>query len=386
LKTYSWIVLFAVAVAWTDGATIAQTVATGSQEAFSRGVELQQKGDLKGARQAYEIALKLSPQRVDALSNLGLVYSQLGQQERAIRCFHDALQIDPMQSVVRLNLGIAHMRAKQFELAQGELAKVVIAQPRNVAARNLLGMCLLKLDREEEGIAELEIVRRANPNDSDVSYTLASAYVKINQLDRAQPVIRQLETNDSAEARLIVGSYYLAKLDHRRAIKEFTLALERNPTLPEAHAQLGYAYFFDFKWDLSVKMCEEELALYPDDDNAVKLLGSLYRQRGRLDEAAALLEKANRLNPDDYEILFQMGLLAQAKNDYPQAVAILEKVTRLNADFPPAHITLVRVYNKLKRPEDAKREQEIVDRLNIERKNLPTVRDKALYEAFKTPQ
>jgi tetratricopeptide (TPR) repeat protein len=211
-----------------------------------------------------------------------------------------------------------------------------------------------------------------------VSYTLASAYVKINQLDRAQPVIRQLETNDSAEARLIVGSYYLAKLDHRRAIKEFTLALERNPTLPEAHAQLGYAYFFDFKWDLSVKMCEEELALYPDDDNAVKLLGSLYRQRGRLDEAAALLEKANRLNPDDYEILFQMGLLAQAKNDYPQAVAIL--------DFPPAHITLVRVYNKLKRPEDAKREQEIVDRLNIERKNLPTVRDKALYEAFKTPQ
>jgi hypothetical protein len=67
-------------------------------------------------------------------------------------------------------------------------------------------------------------------------------------------------------------------------------------------------------------------------------------------------------------------------------VAILEKVTQLNPDFPQAHITLVRVYTKLKRPEDAKREQTAVDQLNIERKNLPTVRDKALYDAFKVPQ
>ena len=178
----------------------------------------------------------------------------------------------------------------------------------------------------------------------------------------------------------------MARLDHRRAIQEFILALERNPKLPEAHAQLGYAYFFDFKWDLSVQMCEEELALFPDDSNAVSLLGSLYRQRGRLDEAAALLDKAIRLRPNDYEILFQIGLLAQARNDYAQAATILERVARMKPDFPPAHITLVRVYGRLKRTEDAKREQAFVDKLNAERKNLPTVRDKALYDAFKTAE
>ena len=171
-----------------------------------------------------------------------------------------------------------------------------------------------------------------------------------------------------------------------RAIQEFTRALERNPALPEAHAQLAYAYYFELQWDLSVKMCEDELALNPDDSNAVKLLGSLYRQQGRLEDAVALLEKAIRLRPDDYEILFQLGLLAQAKNDYPQAVAILEKVTRLSPDFPPAHVTLVRAYSKLKRTDDARRERAIVDRLNREGKNLPTVRDKALYDAFRTPQ
>ncbi len=377
-----------IVIVWLAAGTAstAQSVAARAQEAFARGVERQQQGDLAGARQAYEVALKLAPRRVDVLSNLGLVYSQLGEPERGIKCLHDAVEIDPKQPIVHFNLGVAYMRARQFELAHGELAKVVQAQPTNLAAHNLLGFCLLKLDRLGEGIRELELVRRANPQDLDVTYTLASAYIKVNQLDKAEPIVRELESRYSAEAHFIVGSYYLAKFDHRRAVKEFTRTLEQNPTFPEAHAQLAYAYFFGFQWDLSVKMCEEELALNPDDDNAVKLLGSLYRQRGRLEEAGALLDKAIRKKPNDYEILFQIALLAQAQNDYPRAVAVLEQVTRLNADFPPPHVTLVRAYSKLQRTEDAKHEQAIVDRLNAERRNQPTVRDKALYDAFKTPQ
>ena len=92
------------------------------------------------------------------------------------------------------------------------------------------------------------------------------------------------------------------------------------------------------------------------------------------------------MRPNDYEVQYQIGLLAQARNDYPQAAAILEKVAREKPDFPPAHISLVRVYGRLKRLEDAKREQAIVDQLNMARKNQPTVRDKALYDAFKTAQ
>jgi tetratricopeptide (TPR) repeat protein len=320
------------------------------------------------------------------LSNLGLVLSEMGEQDRAIQCFHDALKIDPNQRIVRFNLGLAYMHARQFEPAQAEFVRVLKAQPSNLAARHLRGLCLLKLGHVEDGAEDLEIVLRAKPRDPGVAYTLASAYIKLRQLSKAEPIIHDLENQDSAEAHFIVGSYYLEKLDHRRAVKEFTQTLERNPKFPGAHAQLAYAYFFEFKWDLSVKMCEEELAIDPDDDNAVKLLGSLYRQRGRLEEAEALLDKAVRQNPNDYEILYQIGLLDVAKNDYSRAVAVLEKVTHLNPDFPPAHITLVRTYAKLKRSADAEREQAIVNRLNAERKNQPTVRDKALYDAFKVPE
>ncbi len=364
----------------------AQSAAKQAQAAYAQGVERQRRGDLAGAKQAYEAAVKLAPRRVDVLSNLGLVYSQLGDQERAVQCFLKALALDPKQPVVRFNLGLVYMRGGQFAPAQAELAEVVKGQPENLAARNLLGLCLLKLNRLNDGIMELEAVHRARPQDLDASYTLASAYVKLNQLDKAEPIVNQLEKVDSGESHFIVGSYYLARFDHRRAIKEFTQTLERDPKFPDVHAQLAYAYFFDFQWDLSIKMCEEELALDPNDENAVKLLGSLYRQRGRLEEASNLLEKAARHTPHDYEILFQMGLLAQTRHEYAQAVALLEQVTRLNPGFPPAHIALLRAYGKLKREDDVKREQAIVDRLNAERKNQPTVRDKALYDSFKVPE
>jgi protein O-GlcNAc transferase len=365
---------------------LAQNPTQRAQEFFARGVERQRKGDLAGARQAYEEAHRLAPRRVDVLSNLGLVFSQMREQDRAIQCFDDALKIDPNQPIVRFNLGLAYMQAGRFEPAQVEFNRVLKAQPTNLGAHRLRGLCLLKLGRLEDGIEELETVRHAKPEDLDLACTVASVYIKLKQLDKAEPIVHDLEKLNSAEAHFIVGSYYLEKLDHRRAVKELTQTLEQNPRFPDAHAQLAYAYFFEFKWDLSVKMCEEELAIDPDDDNAVKLLGSLYRQRGRLEEAEALLDKAARQNPNDYEILYQIGLLDVAKDDYARAVDVLEKVTQLNPDFPPAHITLVRTYGKLKRSADAQREQVIVNRLNAERKNQPTVRDKALYDAFKVPE
>lgn len=180
------------------------------------------------------------------------------------------------------------------------------------------------------------------------------------------------------------GSYYLARFDQRRAIKEFSWTLEQDPKFPDGHAQLAYAYFFDAQWDLSVKMCEEELALDHDDDNAVKLVGTLYGQRAGWMKRR-LSSTRQRAGTPTTAKFFIRSVSSTSRRMTTRAVTVLEEVIRLHPDFPQAHITIVRAYGKLKRPDDVKREQAIVDRLNAERKNRPTVRDKALYDAFKPP-
>src|ERR671932_19196 len=94
-----------------DGAAVRQ-----SEADFARGVELQQRGDLEGARAAYEAALRGLPDRADALSNLG----------------------------------IAYFKTEEFEQAAAELARVAAAQPSNYQARLLLGLSYFQLNKLPE--------------------------------------------------------------------------------------------------------------------------------------------------------------------------------------------------------------------------------------------
>jgi Tfp pilus assembly protein PilF len=68
-----------------------------------------------------------------------------------------------------------------------------------------------------------------------------------------------------------------------------------------------------------------------------------------------------------------------------EAVELLEKVTKVMPDYSPAHVLLARLYFKLKRIDDAKREQAIVERLAVEQQKRqpgaekdPLLRDPAV--------
>ena len=86
------------------GVPIQQDSAVRQSEAdFARGVELQKKGDLQHAREAYEAALRSVPNRADALSNLGVIFASLGQYGEAIKHYREALAIDERQHETRQN-------------------------------------------------------------------------------------------------------------------------------------------------------------------------------------------------------------------------------------------------------------------------------------------
>lgn len=352
---------------------------------MSRGVRLQQAGDFAGAQRAYESALQLNPDSVEALANLGTVLVHQGKLGEAIGSYTKALAINRNLAAVRFQLAFAYFQTGQFDAARRELTQVLDAQPENSKARHLLGLTLLKLDRPFEGIAALEQVVQADAGNRQASYTLASAYITFGQAEKAEPIAEQLRDDRSAEARYIVGSVYVSKSLHPQAITELTRAIELNPKLQGARTQLAYALLFKGRREEAIKAFEEEMALNPEDVNAVAFLGWLYRQHGRLEEAEALLEKARRLRPHDPDVVFQMGLLAQSKKQYEEAVRLFNQVTAAKPEDAPAHIALVKVYSRLKRLDDMKREQAIVDRLNAEQKNQPTVRERAIYEVITKP-
>src|SRR6267378_7244385 len=212
----------------------------GSEQAFARGVELQQHGDLEGARKAYEESLQLVPRRADALSNLGVVFAHLGDYSSAINNYKKAVEIDPHLYEVRLNLGIAYYQTQDCESANRELSRVISSQPGNQQAHLLNGLCLVALNRLKEATRELEAVYQADPHNLAAAYALATTYLGTGDTEKAKKLADAVFSKvDSAESYLIFGSVRLAGKEFADAIKDFRAAVSLNPRLKVRQSQVG---------------------------------------------------------------------------------------------------------------------------------------------------
>jgi len=335
-----------------------------AQSFFRQGAELQQRGDLEAARQAYEKALKVAPQRVDVLSNLGLVYLKLGKNQQAVQHLKKALEIKPNLSAVRMFLGLAYFQEAQYLPASKELSRVVTEQPDQLQAHHLLGLCLLKLDQLPEGIAALEEALKLNPGNLAAAYTLATAYTGEGQLEKAESLLLgPLKSERGAESCLVRGSLHNARKEYRLAIDELTEAKRLNPQLSTVHSQLGHALLRLGDSDAALSAFQNELVNNRADFNANANLGWLFLRQGQYDEAAKFLQKAMALRPADTGLLYMMAQIYQAKGQYPEGVELLEKVVRNQPNYAPAHVILSRLYARLKRHDDFIREKAIIQRL-----------------------
>ncbi len=345
----------------------AQAPSGESDREFARGVQLQQAGDLAGASRAYEAALKLSPRRIDALSNLGLAYGGLHEYARAVQSFERALTIDPGQPTVLFNLGLTYLQAGQNENARRRLAELAKLQSDNFLARHYLGVSLLKLGRIQDGIAELEGVVTGHPEDLEAAYTLASAYITSKQLENARRLIDSaIGRHETAEAHLIAGSYYMAAQDFRQAVVELRRAQELNPALPELGASLGGAYAMTGSQDMAMQLFEAYHQKNPNDFDTLAFLGWLYLESDRVDDAEKILNKAHQVRSRDLEVMFQLARVARARQHFEEAAGLLEQVVAAKPDHTRAHVLLAQTYFHLKRTADGNREREIVQRLNKE--------------------
>ena len=332
---------------------------------YNRGVELQEAGDLQGARQAYEKALEVAPQRVEALSNLGLVHLQLGANEKAIEYLGRALKISPGLTALRAFLGLAYFRMGQFEPAHREVAKALKDQPENPQAPHLNGLCLFKLDRLQEGIAALAAALKANPKNLEAAYTLATAYVANGQPDQAEALLEgPLRSVSSAEIYLVRGRIQGAKGNFRQAAQDLTEAKRLNSELPTLRTQLGLTFTRLGDYPRAMDEFRAALVSNPSDFEANAFLGWLYVQDRRYQEAAEFVKEALRQRPGDGAFLYKlMGQIHHAAGNHPEAASLLERAVQERSDYIPAHILLARVYAKLKRLDDFARQQTIIRRL-----------------------
>jgi len=175
------------------------------------GIAAFEKGNFQGAKEAYLRVLKVEPNNLAALVNLGTTEYRLGNLDEAERLLRRSLQIKPDNPTAWLNLGMIYLGREEPMRALASMAQAVVHAPNDPVARNYLGVAAGRNRWFDAAEAELRRAIELRPDYADAHFNLA-----VFCLERIPPATE------------------LAKRHYREAIR---LGAEPDPLIEKALAK-----------------------------------------------------------------------------------------------------------------------------------------------------
>ena len=246
-----------------------------------------------------------------------------------------------------------------LDLAEGALADRMMTEGET--ARNLLLRGVLKYHRErfDDALADLRRSFSLDERDPATSKALGLCLVKLGRNDLA-------ETFFEIAARLVPddysGHYYLGlnRYVTRRfeaAATSFGRALELRPDSVGAHCYLGRSREALGDIEAAGRLYRAAVDLNRESGEGSSepalLLGTMLFRQQRLDEAKTLLLEALQYDPDSPLAYYWLGLAFEQTADLPAAVRALQNAAALMRSDHRPHYALARIYRRTGRLADS---------------------------------
>ena len=156
------------------------------------GLLATREGKYAEAIQNFQEALRLSPDHLVALTNLGNAYRQQKQWEEARKTLERATVIDPQDPETNYGLGMVYAQLNDSDRAYNYLQKALKFRPAYPEALNNLGVLYLRTQRRDQAVASFEECMRVAPAFDQSYLNLARVYALEGTPDKARTVLLQL--------------------------------------------------------------------------------------------------------------------------------------------------------------------------------------------------
>ncbi len=331
------------------------------------------------AEKTYQAALAIDSSSAGALGSLGFLLREMGDNEGAIRYFQEFAKKHPDDYVPFLALGDSYGANRQFSQAQENYERAFEKSPSHPLI--VSGAMNAALEAHQPAQAKQWLARasdavRQNPQvmreheryltmtgnyaeSADLGYQVIEKLPKdreavdylaydllfLKRLDEAMKIADRYRTilSDDRDLSLIAGYVHADRKEYASSVREFTRALEIDPTIAVGYMNRGYVYN-DMRLATKAEQdFRKALALNPQYGEAH--LGLAYSLLQLRRSAAALKEAdiASRLLPDSESLHLakaegfrQRAMLTSAETEYKKAIA-------LNPSAPTSYIALADV-------------------------------------------
>lgn len=272
---------------------------------------------------------------------LGTVYQQMGDYDKALPELELGATKAPDDFEARYQLGFVLTRMGKPDQALPHLQKAIALKPGDRAAQYQLVAVLRSLGQTQQA-SEIVAKLRKEQNDESLNSQLATEGTKANELlqagkpaEAAQIYRHMLEENpDSGQTAYNLALALEATHDVQGAEDTLRKAIERDPTIPKLHAELGQLELTRGDLQSAQRSLQSALDLAPQLAEARGNLAMVYARKGDLVSAEKLLRQAIEDDPKYKEGFLNLGLVLAQQNRRADADAELDKVVALASNDP----------------------------------------------------
>ena len=164
---------------------------------FDRGVLLEKKDDLNGARSAYQRVVALDPDHVEALASLAWLDAQAGDTVSAREWSERALELDGVNVLARMALAFAELQGKQLDAAGNRLAQLYADPALTTVNRSIVLGLIGDLNDAQGDAARAFKAYDADNAQLKALYAELEAPGRETALDHARRLIEWFEAADA---------------------------------------------------------------------------------------------------------------------------------------------------------------------------------------------
>ncbi len=255
--------------------------------------------------------------RVESMNemNAGVELAQMKRFGEAAESLEKAAALDPTNHQAYFNLAIVQIELRQFSAAREALERAIVAKPDAAGYQEKLGTVLIELNDWKGAKTALKKSLELDP-------TLFKAHFKLGRCSE------ELE-------------------DPQSALYQYSDAIMTGPRFLPSYSALGRLYA-DLRYpEQAAQVLAEALKVAmpgtEEEANIHHLLGTVYQQQRKYDEAIAEFQSALGIVPGMSDALFSLGWTYALQGNDEEAKRYLDKyVMMAGADAPEHYVKAAR--------------------------------------------
>jgi tetratricopeptide (TPR) repeat protein len=276
-----------------------------------------QHGDVVGATDHAQRAVKAAPQNPDLWFTLAYAARLSGQYSLSVDAYHHGLTLQPSSIEGLSGLAQTYARMGKSAEAQETLQLVLAANPRSDLDLQLAGELLLPTDPK----GAVDYLQRSESAKAAprTELLLARAYERTGDGEGAHRMLEKALRSAPTNPEIVraVAGYYRDTGHYDDAVHMLEGLHAKDPS---TLAELGYSYSLTGNAQEAAKTYALAASRAPRDIEIQLNAAQAMLNAGQFDKAAALLNQAKTLNPDHYRLFALRGRLDASERQYDSAI------------------------------------------------------------------